>query len=128
MAYPNKQNLTVQNLFTSSPSFGTSPISAYIRAPFRCQILKFEVLLSDNAPLSGAASFFPQLNGVAVAGSTMALTTTTSTATLSQGALFESPAPTSATFAQEGDIIGFVSSGGTATSLQATLAVVVRAV
>ena len=50
MAYPTNRTIKTVDLTAYSPSVGATPVAAYVRIPFRCQILQASSVLGGAAP------------------------------------------------------------------------------
>lgn len=89
-----------------STSLGTTPVVAYVRAPFRGKILKVGVV--QNGAVTGTSTCTTAINGTAVTGG--AITVTAGSA----GSLFTA-SPTAANNVVEDDVISFTPAGATGT-------------
>lgn len=90
--------------FTSS--LGSTPLVAYVRAPFRGKIVKVGVV--QNGAVTGTSTVATAINGTAVTGGSLSVTGG------SAGTLF-SAVPTAAHRVVEDDVISFTPSGATGT-------------
>src|SRR5690242_15193550 len=45
MPLPNNRTLNTADLTAYTPSFGSTPVAAYVRAPFRCRLVKVTGIL-----------------------------------------------------------------------------------
>lgn len=111
-------------------SFGTTPIAANVRSPFRGKIVGFSTVV--NASFTGTLLVTPNIivaaadaaapgAGTAVTGGTMTLSSTNS----ASGTTLSS-VPTAANFVNEGDIINFICSGATATAGPASFYAIIQ--
>jgi len=107
MSLPNAHTFNTADLTAYTPSCGTSPVAAYIRAPFRCVTTSDgTVVVSVNA--NSIASFAVPQSGSAA------------------GQLF-SVIPPSPTYLNEDDVIVLTPSGTSGASIPMFFSVAVRA-
>lgn len=101
-------------------SFGSTPIAANVRAPFRGKIVNLTcivnasftgTLLVTTAIIAAAADGAAPGAGTAITGGTITMSATNSASGSTLSAV-----PTAANLVNEGDIINFVPSGATATA------------
>src|SRR5947209_550173 len=104
MALPTNHTFTESVSKTYSPSIGSSPVTAYARAPFRGKIVKLGCTLQGT--LSGDATVACTVNGTAITGGSLTLT-----ASGSAGGSIFTVVPTGANVVSEDDYISFPSSG-----------------
>lgn len=115
MSLPNNHPLNEVTLHAYSSSLGGTPIVAYVRAPFRCKVLKVGVV--QNGAVTGTSTVATAIGGTAITGGSISVTGG------SAGSLF-SATPTAANRANEDDVISFTPSGATGTVTGACFAVV----
>jgi hypothetical protein len=120
MAYPSSHRLNVVHMSCHSPSVGGSPIAAYIRVPFRCQIVKVAVVVAGTITTADC-SIAVALNGTAISGSPFL-----ATVALAGAGEVASLVPTANTFANEDDYISFTPSGASGSSIPATFSAVLK--
>ena len=107
MSLPNAHTFNTADLTAYTPSCGTSPVAAYIRAPFRCVTASDgTVVVSVNA--NSIASFAVPQSGSAA------------------GQLF-SVIPPSPTYLNEDDVIVLTPSGASGASIPMHFSAVVKA-
>ena len=119
MSLPSNHTLNTIDLTAYTPSCGATPVAAYIRAPFRCRLLKATgilggaIITSDGTvPVSANANTVATF-GVPQSGS-------------SAGQLF-SAIPPSPTYLNEDDVIVLTPSGASGASIPMHFSIVVRA-
>jgi len=122
MAYPSVHKLNVVHMSAHSPSIGGSPGAAYIRAPFRAQLMKVAVVAA-GAITTADCSIAVAINGVAIAGSPFTLPVSGAGA-----GEVASLVPTANTFVNEDDYISFTPSGASGSSIPATFSAALKAV
>src|SRR3981189_2671185 len=103
MPLPNNRTLNTTDLTAYTPSCGTTPVAAYIRAPFRCRLLKATGILG-GAITTADATVTVSVN--APTRPTFAVTQSGSAA----GQLF-SVVPPSPTYLNEDDVVVLTPSG-----------------
>lgn len=119
MPLPGHHTLNTIDLTGYTPSCGASPVAAYIRAPFRCQLLKATGILGGALNTSDG-TVTVSINSSAV--SSFAVPQSGSAA----GQLF-STVPASPTYLNEDDVIALTPSGASGVSVPMHFSVVVRA-
>jgi hypothetical protein len=119
MPLPGHHTLTTVDLTAYTPSCGSAPAAAYIRAPFRCRLLKATGILGGVITTSdGTVAVSVNSNAVAA----FAVPQTGAAA----GQLF-SAVPASPTYLNEDDVIVLAPSGAGGTSIPMYFSVAVRA-
>jgi hypothetical protein len=119
MSLPGNHTLSTIDLTGYTPSCGTAPVAAYIRAPFRCRLLKVTGILG-GAITTADGTVTVSANAAALA--TFAVPQSGSAA----GQLF-SVVPPSPTYLNEDDVIVLTPSGASGTSIPMHFSIVVRA-
>lgn len=119
MPLPGHHTLNAIDLTAYSPSCGSSPVAAYVRAPFRCQLLKATGILG-GAISSADGTVTVSVNSNTV--TTFAVPQSGSAA----GQVFTS-VPASPTYLNEDDVIVLTPSGASGASVPMHFSVVVRA-
>lgn len=119
MSLPGNHTLNTIDLTAYTPSCGASPVAAYIRAPFRCRLLKATGILG-GAVTTTDGTVTVSVNASAVA--TFAVPQSGSAA----GHLF-SAVPASPTYLNEDDVIALTPSGASGASVPMHFSVSVRA-
>ena len=119
MPIPDNRTSNTSDLTAYTPSCGASPVAAYIRVPFRCQLLKASGIV-----------------GGAITGKDGAITISSNEATLAAftvtqagsapGRLF-SVVPPSPTYLNEDDVVVLTPSGASGTSIPMHFSISVRA-
>jgi hypothetical protein len=119
MPLPNSHTLTTIDLTAYTPSCGGTPVAAYVRAPFRCRLLK------ATGILGGAIT---TTNGTVTASvnSNTLLTFTVTQSGSAAGQLF-SAIPASPTYLNEDDVIVLTPSGASGSNIPMHFSVAVRA-
>lgn len=132
MTLPNPHpTLREQTVYCHTASFGSTPIAANSRAPFRGKIVKVGCVV--NASFTGTLTVTPAIIPVAAdaaapgAGTAITGGAFTMSATNSASGSSNSAAPTGANQVNEDDIINFVPSGATATNGPAMFYAVIQA-
>jgi hypothetical protein len=119
MPLPNVHTINTADLTAYTPSCGTSPIAAYIRAPFRCRLLKATGILGGVVTTSdGTVVVSVNANSIA----SFAVPQSGSAA----GQLF-SVIPPSPTYLNEDDVIVLTPSGTSGASIPMFFSIAVRA-
>jgi hypothetical protein len=113
MAYPSTHRFNVVHKDTYSPSIGASPVAAYIRIPFRCQIGSLYAV-ANGAITTTDCSVAVALNGTAISGSPF----TIPVASAAAGEV-ASMTPSSPTYANADDYLSFTPSGASGSSISA---------
>jgi hypothetical protein len=119
MPLPGNHTLNTTDLTAYTPSCGASPVAAYIRAPFRCRLLKATGILG-GAITTADGTVTISVNAATV--TTFAVTQAGSAA----GQLF-SAVPASPTYLNEDDVIVLTPSGASGASVPMHFSVAVRA-
>ncbi len=116
----NHPTLKEVQLTCHTASFGSTPIAANVRAPFRGKIVNLACVVnaSFTGTLAVTTSIIPLAAdavapgaGTAITGGVITMSSTNSASGSSLNAV-----PTALNFVNEGDIINFVPSGATATA------------
>lgn len=127
----NHPLLKEQTVSCHTASFGSTPIAANVRAPFRGKIVKIAAVV--NAAFTGTLTVTPNIilaaadgaapgAGTAITGGAIVMSSTNS----ASGSTLSS-APTGANVVNEDDIINFVCSGATAAAGPASFYAVIQA-
>lgn len=119
MSLPVNHTLNTIDLTAYTPSCGATPVAAYIRAPFRCRLLK------ATGILGGAITTSDGTITVSVNSNTLA-TFTVAQSGSAAGLLF-SGTPPSPTYLNEDDVIVLTPSGTSGASIPMYFSVAVRA-
>ncbi len=119
MPLPNHHTLDTIDLTAYTPSCATSPVTAYIRVPFRCRLLKVAGILG------GAITTANGTITVSANSTTLASFTVTQSGSAA-GQLF-SAAPPSPAYLNEDDVIVLTPSGASGTSVPMHFSIAVRA-
>ncbi len=119
MPLPNTHTFTTVDLTAYTPSCGTTPVVAYVRAPLRCRLLK------ATGILGGAITTANGTITVSVNGSTLATFTVTQSGSAA-GQLFSVTLP-SPTYLNEDDVIALTPSGASGAAIPMHFSVAVRA-
>jgi hypothetical protein len=109
MPLPNVHTLNTLDLTAYTPSCGTAPVTAYIRAPFRSRLLKATGILG-GAITTANATITVTVNGISVA------TFTVPQSGSAAGQLF-SVTVASPVYLNEDDVIALTPSGASGTSI-----------
>jgi len=109
MPLPNNRTLNTADLIAYTPSCGATPVAAYIRAPFRCRLVKVTGILGGPITTTDG-TVTVTVNATAVAS--FAVPQSGSAA----GQLF-SAVPASPTYLNEDDVITLTPSGASGTSV-----------
>ena len=119
MSLPNVHTLNTTDLTAYTPSCGTSPVPAFIRAPFRSRLLKATGILGGAITTANAIVTIT-VNGTSVASFTVAQSGSAA------GQLFSVVIP-SPTYLNEDDVIALTPSGASGTSIPMHFSIAVRA-
>ncbi len=119
MSLPGNHTLSTIDLTGYSPSCGAAPVAAYIRAPFRCRLLKVTGILG-GAVTTADGTVTVSVNSATLA--TFAVPQSGSAA----GQLF-SAMPPSPAYLNEDDVIVLTPSGASGTSIPMHFSIAVRA-
>lgn len=119
MPLPNTHTLNTIDLTAYTPSCATAPVAAYIRAPFRCRLLK------ATGILGGAITTANGTVTVSVNGNTLATFTVTQSGSAA-GQLF-SATPPSPSYLNEDDVIVLTPSGASGATIPMYFSIAVRA-
>lgn len=117
MAITNNHPFTEYQFEAFTSSIGTTPIVAYVRAPFRGKVTKVGVI--QSAAVTGTSTVTTAIAGTNITGGAVAVTAG------SAGSLF-SASPTAANQCNEDDVISFTPAGATGASVTATCFVVIQ--
>lgn len=109
MPLPGNRTLNTADLTAYTPSCGSSPVAAYVRAPFRCRLLKVAGILG-GAITTADGTVTASVNSVNVAS--FAVPQSGSAA----GQLF-SVVPASPTYLNEDDVVALTPSGASGASV-----------
>jgi hypothetical protein len=119
MPIPGSHTLSTIDLTAYTPSCGTTPVAAYVRAPFRCRLLKATGILGGTVTTADG-TVTVTVNSTAVAS--FAVPQSGSAA----GQLF-SVVPPSPTYLNEDDVIALTPSGASGASIPMHFSIAVRA-
>jgi hypothetical protein len=119
MSLPDNHTLNTIDLTAYTPSCGATPVAAYIRAPFRCRLLKATGVLG-GAIITTDGTVTVSVNSTTLA--TFAVPQSGSAA----GLLF-SGTPPSPAYLNEDDVIVLTPSGASGASIPMHFSVAVRA-
>lgn len=120
MALPTPHTLNTTDLTVSTPSVGTTPVAAYLRAPLRARILKFTGILG------GAITTADATITVAVNGTTVGTFTVTQAGSAA-GQLFSGQTTTNAlSYVNEDDVISLTPSGASGASIPMHFSIALR--
>jgi hypothetical protein len=119
MSLPGNHTLSTIDLTAYTPSCGATPVAAYIRAPFRCRLLKATGILG-GAITTADGTVTVSVNSSSVAS--FAVPQAGSAA----GQLF-SAVPASPTYLNEDDVVVLTPSGASGSSIPMHFSVAVRA-
>ena len=119
MSLPNVHTLDTIDVTAYTPSCGTAPVPAYIRAPFRSRLLKATGILG-GAITTANATITVTVNGTSVA--TFVVTQSGSAA----GQLFSVVMPSPA-YLNEDDVVALTPSGASGASVPMFFSVALRA-
>jgi hypothetical protein len=119
MPLPGNHTLNTSDLAAYTPSCGTTPVTAYIRVPFRCQLLK------ATGILGGAITTANGTVTVSTNSTTLATFTVTQAGSAA-GQLF-SATPPSPSYLNEDDVLVLTPSGASGASIPMHFSVTVRA-
>ena len=120
MALPELHPVSELQLACHSTSIGGSPAAAYVRAPFRCKVLRVGVV-AGGVITTTDATIATAINGNAIAGGSITLPVAGAA-----GGQHASAAPTGADVANEDDVISFTPSGASGASIPGSFYAVVR--
>ena len=126
MALPELHPLSELQLSSFTSSVGQSAIPGYIRAPFRCKVLKVGSLLKAAISTADATITTNIISGAtttAITGGAFTITQSGSAAGDHDNAI-----PTAANIANEDEIISFVSTGSSGSAIGCDFYAVVRRV
>jgi len=119
MSLPGIHTLNTIDLTAYTPSCGTSPVAAYIRAPFRCRLLKAAGILGGPVSTSDGT--------VTVAVNSTTVTTFAVPQSGSAAGQLFSAVPASPTYLNEDDVIVLTPSGTSGAGVPMHFSVAVRA-
>ncbi len=122
MAYPSTHRLNVVHLGCHTASSGSTPIAAALRVPFRCQVLRFSGTLATSISAADCSvSIMSYTSGTATA--IVTLTLAVASADAGQTNTVD---PSAVTILQEGDVIKFIPSGATGSSVPGTFTAILK--
>jgi hypothetical protein len=113
MAYPSVHKFATVHRDTYCPSIGGTPVSAYLRVPFRCQIDLVDAV-TQGVITTADCSVAVALNGTAIAGSPFLIPVAGAAA-----GQVASMVPTGAVYANADDVIKFTPSGASGATIAA---------
>jgi hypothetical protein len=120
MAYPSVHKFDVMHRSAHCSSIGGSPVATYIYIPFRCQIMRVDVVTHGTITTSDC-SVAVALNGTAISGSPFIIPVSGAgageTATLT---------PSTPTYANDGDYLSFTPSGASGSNIAATFSAAMK--
>jgi hypothetical protein len=119
MSLPSIHTLSTIDLTAYTPSCGAAPVAAYIRAPFRCRLLKATGILGGALTTSDGT--------VTVSAKSATLATFAVPQAGSASGLLFSAVPASPTYLNEDDVIVLTPSGASGTAIPMHFSVAVRA-
>jgi hypothetical protein len=119
MSLPGNHTLNTTDLTAYTPSCGATPVAAYIRAPFRCRLLKVAGILGGAIATSDGA--------VTVSANSSTLASFTVTQSGSAAGQIFSAIPPSPAYLNEDDVIVLTPSGASGASIPMHFSVAVRA-
>jgi len=119
MSLPGHHTLNTIDLTAYTPSSGATPVAAYIRTPFRCQLLK------ATGVLGGALTTTDGTVTVSVNANTLASFAVPQSGSAAGQLFFV--IPPSPTYLNEDDVIVLTPSGASGASVPMHFSVVVRA-
>src|SRR5689334_7815 len=122
MAYPSVHRLNVIHKSSYCASIGGSPVAAYLRVPFRCQVVLVDAV-THGAITTADCSVAVALNGSAIAGSPF--TIPVSGAAAGQVA---SMTPSSPVYANPDDVISFTPSGASGANIAASFSAALKSI
>lgn len=118
MPLPGNRPLNTADLTAYTPSCGASPVAAYVRAPFRCRLVKVTGILG-GAITTADGAITVTVNASAVASFTV------TQAGSAAGQLFAA-VPASPIYLNEDDVIVMTPSGASGASVPMHFSVAVR--
>jgi hypothetical protein len=119
MSLPGNHTLNTTDLTAYTPSCGTAPVAAYIRAPFRCRLLKAAGILGGTINTTDGTVT------VSVNATTLAAFAVPQSGSAA-GQLF-SAIPPSPSYLNEDDVIVLTPSGASGASIPMHFSIAVRA-
>jgi hypothetical protein len=119
MSLPNNHTLNTIDLTAYTPSCGAAPIAAYIRAPFRCRLLKVTGILGGSLSTTDGT--------VTVSANSTTLATFALPQAGSAAGLLFSVVPPSQTDLNEDDVIVLTPSGAGGANIPMHFSISVRA-
>jgi len=119
MSLPNNHTLNTTDLTAYTPSCGASPVAAYIRAPFRCRLLKVAGILGGTLTTTDGT--------VTVSANSTTLATFAVPQAGSAAGLLFSVVPPSPTYLNEDDVIVLTPSGAGGANIPMFFSIAVRA-
>ena len=123
MAIASTHRFNIAHLGCHSASIGATPIAAALRVPFRCQIIRVSGTAATSISVADCSvSVMSYVSGTATGIVTLTLAVANADAGQTNTA-----DPASPTFLNEGDVIKFVPSGATGTSVPGTFVAMLRA-
>jgi hypothetical protein len=118
MPLPNNRTLNTADLTAYTPSFGSTPVAAYVRAPFRCRLVKVTGILG-GAITTADGTVTVTVNATQVASFPVPQ------AGSAAGQLF-SAVPASPTYLNEDDVIALAPSGASGTSVPMHFSIAIK--
>jgi len=109
MPLPGNRTLNTADLTAYTPSCGASPVAAYVRAPFRCRLLKVTGILG-GVITTADGTVTVTVNAAPVASFAVAQAG-------SAAGQFFSAVPSSPTYLNEDDVVAFTPSGASGASV-----------
>ena len=119
MSLPNNHTFNTIDLTAYTPSCGASPVAAYIRVPFRCQLVKATGILGSTITTSDGT--------ITVSADSRTLVTFAVPQSGSAAGQFFSAVPASPIYLNEDDVIVFAPSGAGGANVPMHFSIVVRA-
>src|SRR3954470_12275474 len=119
MAYPTNRTIKTVDLTAYSPSVGATPVAAYVRIPFRCQIVQ------ASSVLGGAITTADSLAACALNGGAAFATIQIVQPGWAAGQV-NTVLPAAATYANENDSVAFTPSGASGANISAAFSLTIR--
>ncbi len=113
MAYPSVHKFPTVHRDTYCPSIGGTPVPAYLRVPFRCQIDLVDAT-TQGVITTANCSVAVALNGAAISGSPFVIPVASAAA-----GQVASMTPSSPVYANADDVITFTPSGASGATIAA---------
>ncbi len=122
MAYPSTHRFNIVHLGCHSASIGGTPIAAALRVPFRCQVLRFSGTAATSISVADCSvSVMSYVSGTATGIVTLTLAVANADAGQTNTA-----DPAAFTTLNEGDVIKFIPSGASGSSVPGTFTAVLK--